>query len=43
MPKTERNEYYRLEDQLVAVVLKVNKTTDGAVRGWYHIVKKSKI
>lgn len=31
-----------IEDQLVAVTLKVNKTTDGAVRGWYHILRRLK-
>lgn len=28
-----------IEKQLVAVALQVNTTTDGVVRGWYHILK----
>lgn len=28
-----------IEEQLIAAASKVNKTTDGAVRGWYHILR----
>ena len=30
------------EKQLVSVASQVNRTTDGVVRGWYHILKKPK-